>query len=95
MAECVTEIDANLPALGDGHSAYSFAAAESSLPYLRKCVKENFRVTPVFTMPLARRVMAPEGVTIGGEHFQKGVSRPFSRTHHTPQSSSNFADVST
>lgn len=37
-------------------------------------MKENFRVTPVFTMPLARRVMSPEGTTIAGNHIPYGVS---------------------
>lgn len=41
---------------------------------LLRCVRENFRLTPVFTMPLARRVMAPEGVIIAGRHIPQGVS---------------------
>lgn len=69
MAKCVAEIDTNLPDLEADKAAYSVTAAESSLPFLRDCVKENFRITPVFTMPLARRVMDPAGVTIGGRHI--------------------------
>lgn len=37
-------------------------------------MKENFRVTPVFTMPLARRVLKPEGIIIAGNHIPYGVS---------------------
>jgi cytochrome P450 len=74
MARGVAEIDANLPNLEPDQPAYSVTVVESSLPYLRNCVKENFRITPVFTMPLARRVLAPEGITIAGQHITKGVS---------------------
>ena len=76
MAKCVEEIDAKLPPLSEEVPAYSVTDVETHLPYLRQCVRENFRVTPVFTMPLARRVMAPEGVMIAGEHIKQGVRRP-------------------
>jgi cytochrome P450 len=74
MEKCLAEIDAQLPPLSDDRPAFSLTEVETSLPYLRQCVKENFRITPVFTMPLARRVINPDGVTIGGEHIPKGVS---------------------
>jgi cytochrome P450 len=74
MDKCVAEVDANLPALEIGQEAYSVTTAEASLPYLKNCVKENFRITPVFTMPLARRVMSPEGIVIAGNHIPQGVS---------------------
>lgn len=74
MAKCVEEIDTNLPPLSPQRSAYSVSDVESSLTYLRQCVRENFRITPVFTMPLARRVMPPEGVVIAGRHIPRGVS---------------------
>lgn len=73
MSKLVAEIDANLPDLGADEPAYSVTTAESSLPFLRDCVKENFRITPVFTMPLERRVMDPAGVTIGTYHIPQGV----------------------
>lgn len=76
MTKCVTEIDSNLPVLQPNESAYSVTMAETSLPYLRSCMKENFRITPVFTMPLASRVMMPGGVTIAGHHIPQGVSTP-------------------
>lgn len=74
MAKCVAEIDSQLPPLSEEMPAYSVTDVEASLPYLRMCVRENFRITPVFTMPLARRVVAPKGVMIAGEHIKQGVS---------------------
>ncbi|KAH7030053.1 cytochrome P450 [Macrophomina phaseolina] len=86
MAKCVTEIDANLPPLSIERPAYSVSDVESSLPYLRQCVRENFRITPVFTMPLARRVMAPEGVVIAGKCIPQGTSVAVCNHafHHNP-----------
>ncbi|CAN9336881.1 unnamed protein product [Alternaria alternata] len=86
MAKCVTEIDSQLPALCEDKPAYTLAEVEASLPFLRKCVKENFRDTPVFTMPLARRVLTPEGVTIGGEYIPFGTSIAVCNHafHHNP-----------
>lgn len=73
MAKCVAEIDNNLPALQPEENAYSVTLVESSLPFLRNCLKENFRITPVFTMPLARRVLIPGGLTIVGHHIPQYV----------------------
>ncbi|KAL1801136.1 hypothetical protein ACET3X_001478 [Alternaria dauci] len=86
MAKCVAEIDSQLPALGQDEPAYAVAEVETSLPFLRKCVKENFRNTPVFTMPLARRVLTPGGVIIGGEHIPFGTSIAVCNHafHHNP-----------
>ena len=81
MTRCVSEIDEHLPPLTADLPAYSVTDVEKSLPYLRQCVRENFRITPVFTMPLARRVMAPEGVMIGGRHIPQGVSHVESIDH--------------
>jgi len=74
LTQCITEVDAKLLPLQSSQSAYSIADAEASLPFLRQCIKENFRLTPIFTMPLARRVIAPEGVQIGEYHFSQGTS---------------------
>ncbi|KAK5197593.1 hypothetical protein LTR47_001333 [Exophiala xenobiotica] len=86
MDKCVSEVDANLPPLEMGQEAYPVTLAEASLPYLRNCIKENFRVTPVFTMPLARRVMAPEGLVIAGKHIPQGTSVAVCNHafHHNP-----------
>ncbi|KAJ4346652.1 uncharacterized protein N0V89_010583 [Didymosphaeria variabile] len=74
MERCVAEIETQLPPLGEERPAYSVTEVEASLPYLRQCIKENFRITPVFTMPLARRIVAPEGVVIDGAHIPQGTS---------------------
>ncbi|KAF2020168.1 putative benzoate 4-monooxygenase cytochrome P450 [Aaosphaeria arxii CBS 175.79] len=86
MNECVKEIDARFHTLEDSQSAYSIAQVEGSLSFLRKCVKENFRITPVFTMPLERRVTAAEGVSISGHHFPQGTSLAVCNHafHHNP-----------
>lgn len=73
LAKVVAEIDANLEPLQPDQPAYSVTKVENSLPYLRQTVRENFRITPVFTMPLARRVMAPEGIMVAGRHIKQGV----------------------
>ena len=74
LEKCVHEIDSNLPPLNPDEAAYAVTTVETSLPFLRNCVRENFRITPVFTMPLARRVMNPAGVTIEESHIPYGVS---------------------
>lgn len=87
LSRCVAEIDSNLPKLEEGHAAYPVMVAESSAPFLKQCVKENFRITPVFTMPLARRVVDPAGVTIGDYHFPQGTSLAVCNHafHHNPE----------
>ncbi|KAG4444379.1 hypothetical protein IFR05_000144 [Cadophora sp. M221] len=87
MDKCVAEMDENLPALREDQEAYSVAMVESALPYLKLCVKENFRATPVFTMPLARRVLAPEGLLITGSHIPQGTSVAVCNHafHHNPE----------
>lgn len=75
LDRCVEEVAEKLPDLSSDKVAYSVTEVETSLPFLRQCVRENFRTTPVFTMPLPRRVMAPEGIIIAGEHVEQGVSQ--------------------
>lgn len=72
--------------LSEDLPVYSVTEVEASLPYLRLCMKENFRITPVFAMPLARRVMAPEGIEIGGRHVPQGVAIAVCNHafHHSP-----------
>ncbi|CRK36878.1 hypothetical protein BN1708_007223 [Verticillium longisporum] len=87
LAACAREVSDSLPPLDDDRPAYSITQVETHLPYLRACVRENFRLTPVFTMPLERRVMEPEGVFISGRHIQQGMdvavcSHAF---HHNPR----------
>ncbi|KAF4339548.1 cytochrome P450 monooxygenase [Fusarium beomiforme] len=37
---------------------------EKDLPYTMACIYENFRINPVFTMPLPRKITTPGGFTI-------------------------------
>lgn len=74
LAKLVAELDESLPPLLPDEVSHPITVLEASLPYLRNCIKENFRINPVFTMPLARRIMAKEGVVIDGEHIKQGVS---------------------
>jgi cytochrome P450 len=74
LDQCIQEVIDNLPELSPDEAAYPITNLEASVPYLRNCMKENFRSTAVFTMPLARRVTAPEGLTIADNHFPQGVS---------------------
>lgn len=76
LTECMNEIISNLPPLQADEAAYPVTNLEASLPFLRNCMKENYRQTPVFSMPLARRVTSPEGLTIAGNHFPQGVCTP-------------------
>ncbi|KAI1879080.1 hypothetical protein JX265_003257 [Neoarthrinium moseri] len=74
LQRCIAEVDHNLGPLASDKPAYSMNEVESSLPYLKLCVRENFRITPVFTMPLARRVTSPEGIIVAGRHIKQGTS---------------------
>lgn len=82
MKKLVAEVDMKLPVLRKDEAAYPVTAVEASLPYLRNCMKENFRITPVFTMPLARRVMMPGGTTIAGKHIPHAVCTPFTQLEY-------------
>jgi hypothetical protein len=53
-------------------SSLSRLSRRSSLPFLRNCMRENFRITPVFTIPPVRRVMDPADVTSDGNCFRRG-----------------------
>ena len=56
------------------HGAYPFPGLEKMLPFMTACIRENFRHTPVFTMPLTRTVMDNAGMIIDGEWIPRGVS---------------------
>ncbi|OBS16909.1 hypothetical protein FPOA_12545 [Fusarium poae] len=59
---------------------------EKDLPYTMACINENFRINPVFTMPLPRKVMAPNGFTVQGCHIpQKTTIFALNHVvHHNP-----------
>ncbi|EXK86379.1 hypothetical protein FOQG_09651 [Fusarium oxysporum f. sp. raphani 54005] len=60
----IQELDSNL----SNHTGQviSYQALEKDLPYTRACIHENFRINPVFTMPLPRKIMNPGGLVIQG-----------------------------
>ncbi|KAH0526946.1 hypothetical protein TsFJ059_010211 [Trichoderma semiorbis] len=87
-AEKLTEeLNANVPLYNDGGKEISYSGLESKLPYTMACIKESFRITPVFTMPLPRLVTDPNGVDINGFHIPQGtaVSMISQALHHDPQ----------
>lgn len=78
MQQCVTEIEQRLPEMQQGQVAYSIEGLEKTLEYTMACIKENFRISPVFNMPLARRVLSKCGANIAGEHIPYNVFIPLS-----------------
>ncbi|ODM19222.1 hypothetical protein SI65_05839 [Aspergillus cristatus] len=88
LAAVVDEIESTLPPLADDQIAYPIQGLESSLSYLMACVRENFPINPVFTMPLWRRVGRPGGLEIGKYHIPYGTNICISNyvLHHTPPS---------
>ncbi|KAI1338210.1 cytochrome P450 [Xylariaceae sp. FL0016] len=86
LQQITAEVDQKLEPLQPHQPAYSLTEVEASLPYLKLCVRENFRLTPVFTMPLARRVIAPEGIMVAGRHIKQGTSVAVCNHafHHNP-----------
>jgi len=72
----VEEIKSILPPLADDQTAYPIQGLESSLTDLMACIRENFWINPVFTMPLWRRVGCPAGLEIGEYHILYGVCLP-------------------
>lgn len=68
------EITSTLGRLREDQVAYPIQGLEASIKYTMACVRENFRINPVFTMPLWRRVGYPAGVEISNSHIPYGVS---------------------
>ncbi|KAH8820178.1 cytochrome P450 [Xylogone sp. PMI_703] len=88
VAEKLTaELQANLSLYEDGGKQVSYAGIKSKLPYTMACIKENFRITAVFNMPLPRLVTDPKGVDISGYHIPQGtsVSMVSHALHHDPR----------
>ncbi|KAL1859975.1 hypothetical protein Plec18170_001923 [Paecilomyces lecythidis] len=82
-----TELCTTLPLHYAGSKLESYAGMESKLPYTMACIKENFRITAVFNMPLPRLVTDPKGVDISGYHMPQGtsVSMLNHALHHDPR----------
>lgn len=78
LATVTQELHEKLPPLRENQVSYPIQGLESSLSYTMACVRENFRINPVFNMPLWRRVGYPGGIDIAGHHIPEGVSPFFS-----------------
>ena len=64
------ELDKNLPSTPVG--VYPYPGLESKLPYLSATMKESFRLTPVFQLPLPR-VIPAGGQPMAGQHIPGGT----------------------
>ncbi|KAI1628552.1 cytochrome P450 [Exophiala viscosa] len=62
-----------LPATGN-KPLPAYSRLEMQLPYATACIRENYRVTPVFTMPLPRAIIEPGGTVIDGHHVPQGAN---------------------
>ncbi|KAL4963139.1 cytochrome P450 [Aspergillus stella-maris] len=80
------EILATLGSLPSNQTSYPISGLEASLPYTMACIRENFRINPVFTMPLWRKVGYPGGLDIGQHHIPLGTNICISNyvLHHNP-----------
>lgn len=89
LEKVTEEIFDKLEPLSSDQSAYPITNLEAKLPYLRLCMQENYRLTPIFTMPLARRVTAAAGLSVPGTpyHFPQGTSVAICNhaLHHNPE----------
>lgn len=72
MEQAVSEIDQALPPMTPESAPYTRAEVEQHLPWLKACIKESFRITPAFTMPLTRRIVT-DTVVLNGKSIPKGV----------------------
>ncbi|KAJ5409762.1 Cytochrome P450 E-class group I [Penicillium crustosum] len=86
-ATVATEVASTLQPLQDGDISYPIKGLEASLPYTMACVRENFRLNPVFTMPLWRCVGSPGGAKIGEFDVACGTNVCISNyvLHHNPE----------
>lgn len=71
LKKVAAEIDKELS--GVTEDTVPLKGLEAKLPYTMACVNENFRMNPVFSMPLPRKVIAEEGHVIDGRVIPGGV----------------------
>ncbi|OCT51550.1 putative benzoate 4-monooxygenase cytochrome P450 [Cladophialophora carrionii] len=64
----------------------AYTGLEAQLPYAMASIRENFRITPVFTMPLPRTVTSPTGAVINGFQVPTGTNVSMCNyvVHHDP-----------
>lgn len=72
------ELSSILEPLQQDQIAYPIRGLEASLPFTMACIRESFRINPVFTMPLWRQVHSPGGADIANIHVPHGVSAMYS-----------------
>ena len=72
LEKAVAEIDSEVS--GVTEDVIPIKGLEAKLPYTMACINENFRIHPVFTMPLPREVTSSEGHEIDGKRIPTGVS---------------------
>ncbi|KAJ6035911.1 hypothetical protein N7540_000190 [Penicillium herquei] len=87
LDRAIAEIDLQLSTMTPGSDIYSRSAVDTKLPYFRNCIKESFRLSPAFTMPLARRVTNSEGIFLDGNLLPVGTSIAICNHafHHNPE----------
>ncbi|KAH7378988.1 putative cytochrome P450 [Cadophora sp. MPI-SDFR-AT-0126] len=87
LANVVQELDEALGPLPQGKIAYPVKGLDARLTYLSACIRENFRINPVFSMNLWRQVHSLEGAQIGGHMVPHGTNVCISNyvTHHNPE----------
>lgn len=86
LRKVVKEINETCRPLGPDQISHPIGGLESTLQYTMACVRENFRMNPVFTMNLWRRVNYKEGAVIAGYHvpYAANVSISNYALHHNP-----------
>ena len=72
MEQAAAQIEQKLPRMTPDRRGYSQAEVEQNLPALKACIKESFRLTPAFTMPLTRRVVT-DTIFLNGKEIPQGV----------------------
>jgi cytochrome P450 len=77
LKKLVDELDRELPLLRETGVPYTMNQLEKNLVYEMACVRENFRMSPVFTMALPRVVTEPQGIDIDGFHVPAKVCTHF------------------
>ena len=72
LSKVVDELDISLEDVDAG--LVPINGLEAKLPYTMACINENFRLNPVFTMPLPRKVNTPGGAEIAGRVIPEGTT---------------------
>ncbi|KAJ9641648.1 hypothetical protein H2204_002710 [Knufia peltigerae] len=73
----------------------SYSGLEMQLPYATACIRESYRMSPVFSMPLPRVICDPAGTDIDGHHIPQGANCSIVNhaLHHNPKTWGDDHDV--